>query len=35
MVECDDKQLDISEKGSRHLKQKPYKRHSDRHTKRA
>ncbi|KAA6338822.1 hypothetical protein EZS27_013210 [termite gut metagenome] len=34
MVECDDKQVDRSEKGSRKLTRKPYKRHSDRTTKR-
>ncbi|GHS86223.1 hypothetical protein FACS1894201_06900 [Bacteroidia bacterium] len=34
IVECDDKQLDINEKGSKHLNRKPYKRQSDRHTKR-
>jgi hypothetical protein len=34
IVECDDKQVDINAKGSRHLHRSPYKRHSDRHTKR-
>ncbi|KAA6312220.1 hypothetical protein EZS27_036810, partial [termite gut metagenome] len=34
IVECDDKQVDRSEKGSRKLTRKPYKRHSDRTTKR-
>jgi transposase-like protein len=34
IVECDDKQLDISQKGCRKLGRKPYKRHSDRQTKR-
>jgi transposase-like protein len=34
IVECDDKQLDINEKGSRDLQRKPYKRPSDRQTKR-
>lgn len=34
IVECDDKQLNISEKGERGLKRKPYKRPSDRKTKR-
>jgi transposase-like protein len=34
IVECDDKQLDINEKGSRDLQIKPYKRPSDRQTKR-
>jgi hypothetical protein len=34
IVECDDKQLYISEKGNRQLGRKPYKRHSDRKTKR-
>ncbi|KAA6320155.1 hypothetical protein EZS27_030035 [termite gut metagenome] len=33
IVECDDKQVDISQKGSRKLTRKPYKRHSDRNTK--
>ncbi|MCK9499979.1 MAG: IS1595 family transposase [Bacteroidales bacterium] len=34
IVECDDKQLDINEKGQRHLKRDAYKRPSDRETKR-
>jgi len=34
IVECDDKQLDINSKGSRGLERKPYKRPSDRQTKR-
>lgn len=34
IVECDDKQLDINEKGSRGLGRKAYKRPSDRNTKR-
>lgn len=34
IVECDDKQLDINNKGSRDLERKPYKRPSDRKTKR-
>lgn len=34
IVECDDKQLDINEKGSRGLGRKAYKRPSDRKTKR-
>lgn len=34
IVECDDKQLDINHKGSRNLERKPYKRSSDRETKR-
>ena len=34
IVECDDKQLDINLKGSRDLERKPYKRSSDRETKR-
>ena len=34
IVECDDKQLDINNKGSRHLEREPYKRPSDRKTKR-
>ena len=34
IVECDDKQLDINEKGSRGLQRKPYKRAGDRQTKR-
>ncbi len=34
IVECDDKQLDINNKGSRDLQRKPYKRPSDRQTKR-
>jgi transposase-like protein len=34
IVECDDKQLDISEKGSKHLERDSYKRPSDRNTKR-
>jgi len=34
IVECDDKQLDINEKGNRNLKRKPYKRPSDRNKKR-
>ncbi|KAA6319844.1 hypothetical protein EZS27_030309 [termite gut metagenome] len=34
IVECDNKQVDRSEKGSRKLTRKPYKRHSDRTTKR-
>ena len=34
IVECDDKQLDISEKGSKHLERESYKRPSDRNTKR-
>jgi transposase-like protein len=34
IVECDDKQLDINNKGSRDLGRKPYKRPSDRQTKR-
>jgi len=34
IVECDDKQLDINEKGRRNLKRKAYKRPSDRKTKR-
>jgi hypothetical protein len=33
MVECDDKQVDMSEKGSKNLTRKPYKRYSDRTTK--
>jgi transposase-like protein len=34
IVECDDKQLDISEKGNKKLKRKSYKRPSDRNKKR-
>ncbi|KAA6316071.1 hypothetical protein EZS27_033568 [termite gut metagenome] len=34
IVECDDKQVDLSEKGSRKLTRKPYKRHSGRTTRR-
>jgi transposase-like protein len=34
IVECDDKQVDINNKGSRDLDRKPYKRPSDRSTKR-
>lgn len=34
IVECDDKQLDINNKGSQDLERKPYKRPSDRQTKR-
>lgn len=34
IVECDDKQLDINDKGRRDLGRKPYKRPSDRETKR-
>jgi transposase-like protein len=34
IVECDDKQLDINSKGSQNLNRKPYKRPSDRNTKR-
>ena len=34
IVECDDKQLDINNKGNRNLNRKPYKRPSDRYTKR-
>ncbi|MCO5249780.1 MAG: IS1595 family transposase [Chitinophagales bacterium] len=34
IVECDDKQLDINEKGNRNLERKPFKRASDRETKR-
>ncbi len=34
IVECDDKQLNINNKGSRNLNRKPYKRSSDRKTKR-
>jgi transposase-like protein len=34
IVECDDKQIDINNKGSRDLDRKPYKRPSDRSTKR-
>jgi transposase-like protein len=34
IVECDDKQLDISEKGNQNLEREPYKRPSDRETKR-
>ncbi len=34
IVECDDKQLNINNKGDRHLDRKPYKRPSDRETKR-
>ena len=34
IVECDDKQLDINEKGNRNLKRKSYKRPSDRNKKR-
>ena len=34
IVECDDKQLDINEKGNRKLDRKPYKRSSDRKKKR-
>ena len=34
IVECDDKQIDINSKGSRDLERKPYKRPSDRKTKR-
>jgi len=34
IVECDDKQLNISEKGNKHLERKSYKRPSDRNTKR-
>tara|TARA_R110002111_G_scaffold11862_1_gene36108 strand:+ start:516 stop:1529 length:1014 start_codon:yes stop_codon:yes gene_type:complete len=34
IVECDDKQLDINSKGSRGLERKPFKRPSDRQTKR-
>jgi hypothetical protein len=33
IVECDDKQFDMSEKGSRKLTRKPYKRYNDRTTK--
>lgn len=34
IVECDDKLVNISEKGNKKLKRKPYKRSSDRNTKR-
>lgn len=34
IVECDDKQVDFNNKGDRNLKRKPYKRPSDRETKR-
>lgn len=34
IVECDDKQLDVNEKGKRNLNRKPYKRPSDREKKR-
>ena len=34
IVECDDKQLNINNKGNRNLQIKPYKRPSDRKTKR-
>jgi len=34
IVECDDKQLNMSEKGKRNLEREPYKRPSDRDTKR-
>ncbi len=34
IVECDDKQLNINQKGSRDLERAPYKRSSDRETKR-
>lgn len=34
IVECDDKQLNISEKGNQNLERMPYKRPSDRETKR-
>ena len=34
IVECDDKQLDVNEKGKRNLDRKPYKRPSDRNKKR-
>lgn len=34
IVECDDKLFDVNEKGSRKLKRKPFKRPSDRKTKR-
>jgi len=34
IVECDDKQLDINNKGDRNLDREPYKRPSDRETKR-
>ena len=34
IVECDDKQLDISDKGSRTIERKAYKRPSDRKKKR-
>ena len=34
IVECDDKQLDINDKGNKNLKREPYKRPSDRKTKR-
>ena len=34
IVECDDKQLNISEKGNKHLDREAYKRPSDRQTKR-
>ena len=34
IVECDDKQLDVNEKGSRNLNRKSFKRPSDRKTKR-
>lgn len=34
IVECDDKQLDINEKGQKHTGRKAYKRPSDRNTKR-
>ncbi|KAA6305937.1 hypothetical protein EZS27_042409, partial [termite gut metagenome] len=33
IVECDDRQVDMSEKGSRKLTRKPYERHSDRTAK--
>lgn len=33
IVECDDKEMDINDKGSRELIRKPYKRSSDRHSK--
>jgi len=33
LVECDDKQMSISQKGDKHLNRPPYKRPSDRNTK--
>ena len=34
LVECDDKQMSISQKGDKHLNRPPYKRPNDRKTKR-